>query len=120
MREEELKECLERLCRLYGPPGQEDAVAAYCQPLLQEHCDRVWRDEAGNLIGFIKGQSKHDADSVRIFAHMDEIALIIKRNEIIHRESILNAARLLEAFLLRDDRPFMQRYCPQCDEAGKE
>ncbi len=46
-------------------------------------------------------------------AHMDEIALIIKRIGIVHRESITNAARLFEAFLLREDRPFMQRYCPQ-------
>ena len=82
MKENELKECLETLCRLYGPPGQEDDVAAYCRPLLQEHCDRVWQDEAGNLIGFIEGRSQHDEDSVRIFAHMDEIALIIKRIEL--------------------------------------
>jgi len=81
MKAVELRTCLEELCRLYGPPGQEDAVAAYCLPRLQEACDKVWQDEAGNLIGFIKGTSQDERDSVRIFAHMDEIALIIKRIE---------------------------------------
>ncbi len=75
------KQCLEELCRLYAPPGQEDEVAAYCRPRLEKACDKVWQDEIGNLIGFIKGTSSNDKDSVRIFAHMDEIALIIKRIE---------------------------------------
>lgn len=72
---------LKELCRCYGPPGEEDEVVDYCRPILERTCDRVWQDEVGNLIGFIEGTSKREGDSVRIFAHLDEISLIIKRIE---------------------------------------
>lgn len=72
---------LEKLCKLYGPPGMEQEVARFCKPYLDAACDKVWRDEVGNLIGYIKGRSSDPGDSIRIFAHMDEIALIIKRIE---------------------------------------
>ena len=77
----EIKSLLGELCRLYGPPGQEQEVSDYCRPHLERGCDKVWQDEAGNLIGHIKGRSEHGEDSVRIFAHMDEIAMMIKRIE---------------------------------------
>ncbi|MCC5808596.1 MAG: hypothetical protein JJU00_19875 [Opitutales bacterium] len=77
----ELKSLLDELCRLYGPPGQEQDVSDFCRPYLDNTCDEVWQDEVGNLIGHIKGRSTHEEDSVRIFAHMDEIALMIKRIE---------------------------------------
>lgn len=74
-------EQLPELCRCYGPPGLEDEVANFCRPWLERTCDRVWQDEVGNLVGFIEGRSESPDDSVRIFAHMDEIALIVKRIE---------------------------------------
>lgn len=77
----DIKTCLSELCRQYGPPGYEQEVAHYCRPLLEAVCDTVWRDEVGNLIGLIKGRSNDPQDSVRIFAHMDEIALMVKRIE---------------------------------------
>lgn len=76
-----LRSTLDELCQRYGPSGYEEEVADYCRPLLEAACDKVWRDAVGNLIGFIKGRSKDPRDSVRIFAHMDEIALMIKRIE---------------------------------------
>jgi putative aminopeptidase FrvX len=81
MSEFDIKTCLSELCQLYGPPGQEREVVDYCRPHLQRACDEVWQDEVGNLIGFIKGESPHEGDSVRLFAHMDEIAMMIKRIE---------------------------------------
>lgn len=81
MEEFNFEKHLPELSRLYGPPGMEDEVANFCRPFLEATCDKVWTDEVGNLIGFIKGKSKDDKDSVRIFAHMDEISLIIKRIE---------------------------------------
>ena len=77
----DMKTTLDELCRLYGPSGYEKEVAEYCRPRLEALCDKVWSDEVGNLIGFIKGRSGDPQDSVRIFAHMDEIALMIKRIE---------------------------------------
>jgi len=76
-----LKSLVSELSRLYGPPGQEEEVSDFCRPYLEDACDEVWVDEIGNLIGHIKGRSEHEEDSVRIFAHMDEIAMVIKRIE---------------------------------------
>ncbi len=76
-----IKTTLDELCRQYGPSGYEQEVADYCRPFLESSCDKVWRDEVGNLIGFVDGESDDPQDSVRIFAHMDEIALMVKRIE---------------------------------------
>ncbi len=56
-------------------------MSDFCFPYLEKACDKVWRDEIGNLIGYVKGRSSHEEDSVRVFAHMDEIAMMVKRIE---------------------------------------
>lgn len=69
---------LEELLLARGPGGQEDEVAAICRRELAPVCDEVWSDPAGNLIGRISG-SDPDAPAIRVMAHLDEIAMVIKR-----------------------------------------
>jgi len=81
--EESTQALLSRLLMARGPGGQEDEVRAICLEELQRHCDEVWTDRAGNVIGLLKG---HEPDpdgqhAVRIMGHMDEIAMLVKRVE---------------------------------------
>lgn len=69
---------LQQLIDAHGPPGEEDAVAAAARPMLEKVCDEVTSDEAGNLIGLVKGRDrKKPAD--RLVVHMDELAMIVKK-----------------------------------------
>lgn len=74
---------LSRLLMARGPGGQEDEVRAICLEELGRHCDEVWTDRAGNVIGLLEG-SEPDPEgnnAVRIMGHMDEIAMVVKRVE---------------------------------------
>lgn len=48
-----------------------------CRRELADSVDEMWVDEAGNLIGLIRGED--DDGAVRVMAHMDELAMIVKR-----------------------------------------
>ncbi len=75
---------LRRLLEARGPGGQEDEVRAICQEQLQHHCDDVWVDPAGNVIGVIHGVSRTSVEpgqGIAVLAHMDEIAMVVKRVE---------------------------------------
>ncbi|MDQ0980610.1 M42 family peptidase [Pseudomonas synxantha] len=74
---------LERLLRARGPGGQEDEVRAICLESLAPLCDETWVDPAGNVIGLIKAaQGNHEPGrAVKIMAHMDEIAMVVKHVE---------------------------------------
>ncbi|MBV4484530.1 M20/M25/M40 family metallo-hydrolase [Pseudomonas sp. SWRI153] len=81
--QESTQTLLSRLLMARGPGGQEDEVRAICLEELQRHCDEVWTDPAGNVIGLLKGRQT-DPDgkhAVRIMGHMDEIAMVVKRVE---------------------------------------
>ncbi|WP_448681124.1 M28 family peptidase [Pseudomonas nicosulfuronedens] len=71
---------LDELLLARGPGGQEDEVRAVCHGELVKSCDRVWTDPAGNLIGLIKGATAN-GPAVKVMAHLDEIAMIVKRVE---------------------------------------
>ncbi|MCU9948920.1 M28 family peptidase [Pseudomonas sp. PDM13] len=76
---------LDELLMARGPGGQESEVRSVCHAELVKHCDRVWTDPAGNLIGVVHG-SLHDSgaiavDGVLVMAHLDEIAMVVKRVE---------------------------------------
>lgn len=74
---------LTQLLLARGPGGQEDEVRAICLEQLRPLCDETWIDPAGNVVGLIKGQ-QGDADpgrAVKVMAHMDEIAMVVKRVE---------------------------------------
>jgi len=66
-----------------GPAGVEGEVAGICRRELESLCDEVWQDGVGNVVGLVRatGADRDTASrrAVRIMAHMDEIALIVKR-----------------------------------------
>lgn len=84
---------LESLLMARGPGGQEDEVRAICLEELKKHCDEVWVDQAGNLVGVIRGgRSEPDAPrAIRIMAHLDEIAMVVKR---VHDDGTLRVVAL--------------------------
>lgn len=69
---------LQSLINAYGPCGQEDEVRTLCHELLAPFTDELWTDAAGNVIGKVNGTDPK-APPLRIMAHMDEIAMIVKR-----------------------------------------
>ncbi|KGU83167.1 zinc-binding metallopeptidase family protein [Pseudomonas mediterranea] len=74
---------LEELLMARGPGGQEDEVRQICMRELEPHCDKTWVDPAGNVIGLIEGAANgSDTQTpVRVMAHLDEIAMLVKRVE---------------------------------------
>lgn len=80
---EQRLQLLQELIYARGPAGVEHEVAVICQRELEGCCDAVWQDVAGNVIGLIRGgrvaQDAEPQPAVRVMAHMDEIALIVKR-----------------------------------------
>lgn len=72
---------LERLLMARGPGGEEFEVREVCQKELQQHCDETWVDDVGNLVGLIRASvaGSEDANGVLVMAHLDEIAMTVKR-----------------------------------------
>lgn len=52
-----------------------------CRRELEPHVDESWVDEAGNLIGQVRGKSRDDGRATRVMAHMDELSMLVKRVE---------------------------------------
>jgi putative aminopeptidase FrvX len=73
------RELLQELLWTYGPCGQEDAVRDVCRRELEPVVDEVWVDEAGNLVGLVRGTDGGPA--TRVMAHMDELSMLVKRVE---------------------------------------
>jgi putative aminopeptidase FrvX len=73
------RELLQELLSAYGPCGQEDEVRTICRRDLAPNVDETWVDEAGNLIGLIRGDNKADGRATRVLAHMDELSMLVKR-----------------------------------------
>lgn len=80
---EYLVSLLQELIYARGPVGQEDEVREICEREMKILCDDVWIDEAGNVVGLIRGDKKKKGSKktpiVRIMAHMDENAMMVKR-----------------------------------------
>lgn len=74
---------LEELLLARGPAGQEEEVREICKRELARCCDEVWEDAADNLIGRIRAVAvapdEAERRSIRIMAHQDEIAMVVKR-----------------------------------------
>jgi putative aminopeptidase FrvX len=79
MRDFDIQATLQSLIEAYGPVGVEDEVRSLCRKLLTPLSDNITEDPAGNLIAHFKGQDSDPAKSIRIFVHMDELSLIVKR-----------------------------------------
>lgn len=73
-----MSELLQELLATYGPCGQESAVRDVCRRELEPFVDELWVDEAGNLVGLIRGDTG-DSAGTRVMAHLDELAMLVKR-----------------------------------------
>ncbi len=71
---------LRTLVELPGPSGHEDAVIAYMRDAFATAGVPVEVDFLGNVIARVPGTSP-DAPRVMVFAHMDEIGLLVRRVE---------------------------------------
>lgn len=76
----DFRDLLQELLWAYGPCGQEDAVRDICRRELAPVVDETWTDDAGNLVGVIRGGGG-DAPPIRLMAHMDELSMLVKRVE---------------------------------------
>jgi putative aminopeptidase FrvX len=75
------RDLLQELLWAYGPCGQEDDVRNVCRRELEPNVDETWVDEAGNLVGLIRGRGDGSAPAIRVMAHMDELSMLVKRVE---------------------------------------
>ena len=73
------KALLQELIEARGPAGVEHEVAEVCLRELNGICDEAWLDDSGNAIGVIRAAGEPKRGPVHLMAHMDEIALIVKR-----------------------------------------
>lgn len=77
------RELLAELVAARGPAGVEEEVAVICKRELESVCDETWIDGVGNVIGVIRAtqvdRETASRQAVQLMAHMDEIALIVKR-----------------------------------------
>jgi putative aminopeptidase FrvX len=74
-------ELLQELLWAYAPAEQENSVRDICRRELKPCADEVWQDEAGNLIGLLRGRQPDDAPPTRLTAHLDELSMLVKRVE---------------------------------------
>ncbi len=74
---------LESLLLARGPGGNEQEVRVVCRRELAASCDEVWLDAADNLVGLIRAEGAPReaaaAGAIRVMAHQDEIAMVVKR-----------------------------------------
>jgi len=95
---------LEALLLARGPGGQEDEVREVCLRELGKHCDNVQVDPAGNVLGVVRAaQAADPARSIRVMAHLDEIAMIVKN---VRRDGTL------EVLALGGAQPISFGVCP--------
>ncbi len=81
---ESLLELLQELISAVGPCGHEDEVREISLRELEPLCDDVWVDEAGNVVGVVRGrdgtlENSTEKPILRVMAHMDETGMIVKR-----------------------------------------
>ncbi len=75
----ETVDLLRELTALPALAGREDNMVAHIRDAFEQHADSVRVDRIGNVIAHVPGRS---ADrSLLIFAHMDELGLVIRKIE---------------------------------------
>lgn len=74
-----IKENLKYLTSLNGVPSQEDAIINYVYDYFRKHNKNVEVDLLGNVISHYIG--KNSDRKVMVFAHTDEIGLIVRKIE---------------------------------------
>lgn len=76
----ETEALLTELLNARGPGGQEDEVRDICLRELSRFCEEAHIDPAGNVVGVIRGGRACSPEAaIRIMAHLDEIAMIVKK-----------------------------------------
>ncbi len=68
---------LSNLLLTHSPSGDEEEINSILIPLFNQYCDEIWKDDADNIIGLMRG--KGTGKPIRILAHKDEIGAIVKR-----------------------------------------
>ncbi|GAA0348739.1 M42 family metallopeptidase [Bacillus horti] len=74
-----MKDLLQQLTSLIGPPGFEEEVARFVYKEAKKYADEVRIDALGNVIALKKGRGS--APSVLLSAHMDETGFVVKKIE---------------------------------------
>jgi len=76
----QLTDLLAELTSIHAVSGREDRMITFMREAMKTNVDELRVDPLGNVIGTVKG-SESGAPSIMVFAHMDEIGLIVKRIE---------------------------------------
>ena len=72
-------ELLRELTAIPALSGYEDRMIARMRDLFSQHADKVQVDKLGNVIATFNGESPEP--NLMIFAHMDELGLVIRKIE---------------------------------------
>lgn len=78
MDEKSLVSLISKLLLTHSPPGDEREMDEIVMLHLRQSCEKVWRDEFDNIVGYIGGGG---APPLCVAAHKDEIAMLVKRVE---------------------------------------
>jgi tetrahedral aminopeptidase len=70
---------LRTLTETAAPSGNETAVAEVIAELWQPYVDSIHHDRLGNLVAHKQGQGPEPRPRLMLAAHMDEIALMVKK-----------------------------------------
>lgn len=71
---------LREMCHISALSGHEEDMIAYMKAEMSEYLEDVSVDKLGNVIG-VKAGSDPSAPKVMIFAHMDELGLMVRKIE---------------------------------------
>ncbi len=72
-----MKDILKELCLQIGMAGHEEPVGKYIRTEFEKCTDEILCDNIGNLSAVFRSK-KPNAKNVMIFAHMDQLGLIVK------------------------------------------
>jgi putative aminopeptidase FrvX len=68
---------IEELTAIPALSGYEDAMISTMRGYFEKHADEVYVDRIGNVVATLRGEQ--EKPSLLIFAHMDELGLVIRR-----------------------------------------
>lgn len=89
MEQQELMNVLEDLCSIVGVSGYEDGVIRYVKSFAEQRGFKVEIDPLGNVI--VQVNKLENSKRILIFAHMDELGLVITK---IEKDGFIRVERL--------------------------
>lgn len=75
------RQTIRELSDLSALSGHEEPVIAYMKERLAPHADKLEVDPLGNVICHIRGRNPEQGRPAMIFAHMDELGLMVRKIE---------------------------------------